>query len=192
MGSFEARRGRWGAYTDLAYMDVGETQAKSKALSIGRVGIPADVNVNLSFDLKLWALVDLPGHADRDPDFSSMLLRAPACSIVRPKWTTPRPINIGQCRPRQARTEGAELGRHRWRQGPGRTRCERQVDRSLYFDIGTGESKLTFQAMAGVGYQFGWGDVIVSWRYLDYEMKSGKPIEQLDFNGPQIAAAFRW
>ena len=61
-----------------------------------------------------------------------------------------------------------------------------------YVDIGTGESKLTYQAMAGIGYQFGWGDVVASWRYLAYDMKSGKPLEQLDFNGPQIAAVFRW
>jgi hypothetical protein len=46
--------------------------------------------------------------------------------------------------------------------------------------------------MAGVGYGFGWGDVVASWRYVDYQMKSGSAIEELSFNGPAIAAAFRW
>ena len=64
--------------------------------------------------------------------------------------------------------------------------------RSVHFEIGTGESKLTYQAMAGIGYGFGWGDVALSWRYVGYQFKSSGPLEELTFNGPQIAAAFRW
>jgi hypothetical protein len=59
-------------------------------------------------------------------------------------------------------------------------------------DIGTGESKLTWQAMGDIGYSFGWGDVVAAWRYLDYDMKSGKKIESMTFNGPAVAAVFRW
>jgi hypothetical protein len=61
-----------------------------------------------------------------------------------------------------------------------------------YFDVGTGESSLTWQAMAGVGYSFGWGDVTLAWRHIDYDMKSGKSIESVSFDGPGVAAAFRW
>jgi hypothetical protein len=61
-----------------------------------------------------------------------------------------------------------------------------------HLDLGTGESDLTWQAMAGLGYSFSWGDVLVAWRYLDYDMKSGETIESLNFNGPLIAAVFRW
>ena len=61
-----------------------------------------------------------------------------------------------------------------------------------YVDIGTGESNLTWQAMGGIGYSFGWGDVVAAWRYIDYDMKSGKKIESMTFNGPAIAAVFHW
>jgi hypothetical protein len=61
-----------------------------------------------------------------------------------------------------------------------------------YADVGTGNSDLTWQAMAGVGYSFGWGDVVAAWRYLDYKMKPGKSIEDLTFSGPTIAAVFHW
>jgi hypothetical protein len=61
-----------------------------------------------------------------------------------------------------------------------------------YADIGAGDSKFTWQAMGGVGYSFGWGDVVAAWRYTDYDMKSGKKIESLNLNGPAIAAVFRW
>ena len=58
--------------------------------------------------------------------------------------------------------------------------------------MGTGESKFTWQAWAGVGYSFGLVEVVGSWRYLDYHMKSGKAIESLSFNGPAVSVVFRW
>ena len=61
----------------------------------------------------------------------------------------------------------------------------------LYFDLGTGESKFTYQTMLGFGWAFGWGEVIGAWRHLDYRMKPGN-IESLKFNGPTVGAAWRW
>ena len=61
-----------------------------------------------------------------------------------------------------------------------------------YADIGAGDSDFTWQAMGGLGYSFGWGDVVAAWRYIDYDMKSGNKIESMTFNGPAIAAVFRW
>ena len=61
-----------------------------------------------------------------------------------------------------------------------------------YLDVGTGQTDLTWQAIGGVGYRFGWGEVIAAWRYTDYKFKSGAPIEKLNFNGPAIGVAFHW
>jgi hypothetical protein len=61
-----------------------------------------------------------------------------------------------------------------------------------YLDVGTGESSLTWQAMAGVGYAFGGGSVICAWRHIDYDMESGNTIESVTFDGPGVAVAFRW
>lgn len=58
-------------------------------------------------------------------------------------------------------------------------------------DVGAGDSKLTREAVAGVGYSFGWGDIVATWRDLDDEMKSGNPMENLTFSGPSISAVFR-
>jgi hypothetical protein len=197
MGSFEARRGLWGVFTDFAYMDVGDVQEKSKALSIGRVGIPADVNANLSFDVKLWAWTLAGTYAViADPDYRLEVLAGTRVLDVRPKLDYALTGNIGRFAVPD-HTGRRELKEQNWdvivgvkgRAGLG---ADGKWIVPYYFDIGTGESKLTFQAIAGMGYQFGWGDVVVSWRYMDYEMKSGKPVEQLDFNGPQVGAVFRW
>ena len=61
-----------------------------------------------------------------------------------------------------------------------------------YLDIGTGSSDLTLQAMAGVGYAFHWGEVTGAWRYLDYDLESGSPIQSLTLSGPAIGATFRF
>jgi len=61
-----------------------------------------------------------------------------------------------------------------------------------YADIGTGNSKLTWQALAGLGYSFGWGEVMAAWRYLDYEFKSGEPLQSLTFNGVAVGVSFRF
>ena len=58
--------------------------------------------------------------------------------------------------------------------------------------MGGGESKLTWQAIAGVGYQFGWGSLVANWRYLDYDFKSGSKVENLDFNGIALGASFKF
>jgi len=198
MGSFEARRGRWGVFTDFAYMDVGNVQENSKALSIGRVDIPVDVNVRLSFDLKLWAWSLLGTHAlVADPDFKLDVLAGTRVLDVRPKVDYTLGGNVGQIAVAD-RAGSRELKEQNWDALIGvKGRAGFSADGGkwfvpYYFDIGAGESKLTFQAMAGVGYGFGWGDVTVAWRYLEYQMKSGKPVEELTFNGPQIAALFRW
>jgi len=60
-----------------------------------------------------------------------------------------------------------------------------------YADIGTGQSDLTWQVNAGIGYRYNWGAVVASWRYLDYEF-SDSPIQSLNFNGPLIGATFVW
>ena len=61
-----------------------------------------------------------------------------------------------------------------------------------YADVGTGQSKLTWQVNAGVGYQFDWGSVLATWRYLDYDFKSDKLVQSVSFNGPTIGVAFRF
>jgi len=47
-------------------------------------------------------------------------------------------------------------------------------------------------ARNGVGYSFGRGEAVGSWRYLGYHMKSGRPLQDLSFNAPLVSAVFHW
>ena len=62
----------------------------------------------------------------------------------------------------------------------------------FYLDVGTGESDVTWQGAAGIGYTFSWGSAVAMWRYLDYQFKSGQAIESMNFSGPMLGATFRW
>jgi hypothetical protein len=70
--------------------------------------------------------------------------------------------------------------------------AERKIFVPFYLDVGSGMSHLTSQAMVGMGYTFGWGDAVLAWRHVDYHLKDGSKVESLRFEGPSIAATWRW
>ena len=58
--------------------------------------------------------------------------------------------------------------------------------------LGTGDSGLTWQAMAGLGYTYRWGEILGVWRYLDYDLESGSAFESVTFSGPAFGVTFRF
>ena len=197
MGSFDARRGQFGLFTDLAYVDIGDTKSGTRGLSLGGVPLPADVSANVGFDLKAWAWT-LTGlyQAVRTPDASLDVIGGVRLLDLEDTLDWTLTGNVGSVAlPDRTGARGDSLQNWdvivgvRGRMAFGE---ERRWFAPYHLDVGTGESDLTWQAMAGLGYSFGWGDVLAAWRYLDYDMKSGETIESLSFNGPLIAAVFRW
>lgn len=60
------------------------------------------------------------------------------------------------------------------------------------FDIGTGDSDLTWQASASVGYRFGWGDVIATYRYMHYDKGDSLLLEDFNLYGPKLGVVFHF
>lgn len=196
-GAMEARKGRWGGFTDLVYLDVGNTKTSTRDVSLGGTQLPADVTAKTTFDLKgtVWTLAAT--YRAVDERGSSMDLFAGARLLdVKQKldWELsgnvgpiPLPDRAGNARASLSNWDGLVGVKGRFALGGAQ-----QWFLPYYLDIGTGQSDLTWQGMAGVGYSFSWGEVIAAWRYLDYDMQSGEALESLDFNGPAIGAAFHW
>jgi len=44
--------------------------------------------------------------------------------------------------------------------------------------------------MTGVGYNFKWADVLLVYRYLDYEFDSNFLLEDITVSGPALGAKF--
>lgn len=195
-GSFEVQKGHWGGFTDLVYLDVGDSKSKTHGLSIGGQALPASIDAEADFDLKsvIWTFggsyrsfaspgvtVDLLAGA-RLADFKQDLswqFTGTFGSITPPPLTGSRRASVDQW--------DAIVGvKGRFAFG-----ADHNWVVPFYFDVGTGDSDLTLQAMVGFGYSFGWGDVGVAWRYLKYDLKSG-PIADMNFNGPALGVNFRW
>jgi hypothetical protein len=197
MGQLEGRRGSWGLFTDIIYMDVGGAKSQSRDLVIGGVPLPAGTDANVNYDLKglVWTVAGTyrlshDASAPVDLVFGTRLLDID--QTLRYELSG----NIGSL-PIPGRTAQSEVGLTNWDAIVGVKGRFAFGDGGkwfapYYFDVGTGGSDLTWQAIAGIGYSFKWGDVVAAWRYVDYEMKSDKKIETLTFNGPAIAAVFRW
>ncbi|CAB3801277.1 hypothetical protein [Pararobbsia alpina] len=62
----------------------------------------------------------------------------------------------------------------------------------FYLDVGTGTSDLTWQAMAGIGYAMKWGDITLSYRYLEFRGSGDQLVQTLRLNGPARSVTFRF
>jgi hypothetical protein len=60
-----------------------------------------------------------------------------------------------------------------------------------YGDIGTGESKMTWQVAAGLGYASRCGEIVASYRFMDYRFTSSSDGDSLRYSGPMLGIAFR-
>jgi hypothetical protein len=62
-----------------------------------------------------------------------------------------------------------------------------------YFDIGTGDTDMTWQAYGGVAYAFESFELMVGYRYLEWDFKDdNKAFNDLNLGGPMLGARFRF
>ena len=196
MGSLEGQKGVWGVFTDAIYLDFGDTRTGSRDIEIGGA-LPAGASARIEYDLRGW-LWTLAGtwRAVSSPTYRLDVIGGTRMLTVKESLAWELSGNIGSIAAVD-RAGHREAKQQNWDAIVGVKGRAALGDGARWFvpyyvDIGAGESKFTWQAMTGVGYSFAWGDVVGAWRYIDYRMKSGSATESLSFNGPGIAAVFRW
>ena len=197
MGSFEAKKGRWGGFTDLIYMDVGSNKSDTRDLSIGGIQIPGTASASVNYDLKGWIWTIAGEYAMVSQPGMTMDVFAGARMVDLEQdinWGLEG--NIGGI-PTAGRTGDSNVSRTNWDgiigvKGRWHFGADHRWFVPYYLDVGTGDSDLTWQAMAGLGYSWKSIDVVGSWRYLAYDFGSGKPFTELNLNGPQLSVVFRW
>jgi len=197
MGAFGGKKGQWGFWTDLFYADVGGSKDGTRDFSLGHQGLPANLSANLNLDIKttIWTLAGTYELA-KSPEYVADVLAGARGINMRQTldWSINGDI-AGTGLPSQSGSK--ELTITNWDaivgvKGQAFLDADRKWFVPYYADIGGGQSKLTWQINAGIGYRFGWGALVASWRVLDYDMKSGDPIQSIRFNGPLVGAAFQW
>jgi hypothetical protein len=189
MGTLSARKDRWGMFADWVYADLGDSK--------DGVSLPAGRSADLSLDVKAqaltlagtYAVVQSPAH-QMDVLFGARMLKAKE----RLDYTITGSLGALQL---PGSTGRAEVSETKWDAIVGVAGRLRFGDGQRWFvpyylDVGTGESDLTWQVQGGLGYTFKWGDLVATWRYLDYDFKSGGAYKTFNMNGPTIGATFRW
>jgi hypothetical protein len=197
MGSFDAHNGRWGVFTDVLYLDVGGSKSQTRDFSIGNIGLPASTTADLNLNLK-GVVGTLAGEyrVASDATWKVEVLAGARLLDVKPTlgWSINGDLGtIGIA----GRSGSKEISDNFWDgivgvKGRYAFGDDRRWGVPFYLDVGTGQTQLTWQAAAGVSYSYQWGDIVAMWRYLDWNGRSGKPIQSLNFNGPMLGATFRW
>lgn len=195
MGTFGAKKGQWGLWTDLLYADIGGSEQSTIGFANAPNVLPIDVNADVSLDIKSWAwtmagtyeLAKTPKHM-ADLVFGTRLLDVEQTLDWTLSGTGPIGLSASGSQKVTADNWDAIVGV----KGLAYLGNEQKWFIPYYLDVGTGQSDLTWQVNAGIGYRYSWGALVASWRYLDYEFESGDPIQSLSLSGPLVGATFQW
>jgi hypothetical protein len=197
MGAFEGRRGPWGFATDVIYLDLGASEKATRDFGIGQAEIPASVNADLRLDMTgwLWTLAGSYAVVEQDGLSVNVLAGARMLDLQEDlRWningdisTLPVLDSSGSSTTKDTQWDAIVGVKGRVTFG-----ADRQWYVPYYLDVGTGDSDLTWQGMAGVGYSFDSIDVTGVWRYLDYDLGDSTPIKSIDFNGAALGVTFRF
>lgn len=190
MGTLEARKGPWSIVADAIYVDFGNTGSNLTSIGGGRVPLPVPLNAEV--DLEAFAGTLALGHALVESASTRLDLVGGARYLtLRTKldWHFAAPL------PGLPQQGQAEVGKSLW-DGVvglrGRTDIAGDWYVSYYADVGTGSSQSTWQAFAGLGRRFDWGDALIGYRYLAYHLRGDEPLSDVTLGGPLAGVAFRF
>jgi len=189
MGALAARKGKWSVFTDVIYLDVGADKSIDVSVPVG----PGFIDVTTAANLDLKGLVlqfaggynllmkgesrlDLVAgtrYLDLDMDlFLSLEALGPGLSRTLAESGSVWDGIVG--------VKGNIALGDRWYL-------------PYYFDIGTGESEFTWQALGGVSFRAAnWVDLALVYRQIDWDFGSDSLIDDLSFSGPALGAIFRF
>jgi len=188
----EARKGRWAIFTDFIFLDFSTESGQVKTLGGpgGLVQVPVNVNTTTGLKGGVWQLA--ASHSFSQSSTSSAevlggfrylkLESAVTWQLAGPLGAFPQAGSAKQT----AELWDAIVGVR------GKAKLQGKWFVPWYLDAGAGDSKLTYQAMAGIGYAFEWGDLLLAYRHLSYEQKDSKPIQELQMSGVALGATFHF
>jgi hypothetical protein len=190
MLNLEARKGEWAIVSDFIYLDFSSDDASMK-VGNGPVQVPVSSSTRSDLTGGLWQLVASRALA-RSEQWSFEVLGGVRYLAIKASasWQLTGPVGVfpqaGTLSQKEELWDGIVGVRGRIGLGAGRWFAP------YYVDAGTGSSDLTWQALAGIGYAFEWGDLLLAYRHLSYEQGDDNLVQNLSFSGPGLGATFRF
>jgi hypothetical protein len=192
MGAFEARKGNepWSLFADIIYLNVGADNGVTEHVPILGESHNIKVDVDAKIQLRAWIVTLAGTYNVFENDKVTLDLMAGA----RYFWLNIIvDLDLGILR--TSRQKSVDAVGAVWDAivgVSGKIKLDDKWFMSYHADIGGGESQFTWQAFLGVGYNYKWGEVLLGYRYLDYNFKSGWLVEDLNFGGPLLGAKFHF
>ena len=201
----EARKGDWSVLTDVVYLDVESSDANVKSVSFagpgGRVEISAGADLGTTVKLSgvLWELAGACTVARGGNSSLDVLAGFRYLGIeAKTDWQLSGSItdNVSGGGGTFARSGSASSRVDLWDAIVGIRGTVGLGDSRwaipYYLDVGTGDSALTWQGVAGIEYRYDWGDLQLLYRHLYYDMKGDKLLQNVSLSGPAIGVNFRF
>jgi hypothetical protein len=197
MGAFEVQKGRWGGFADGMYFNVASTRSNASTFDISGVQLPPGIAADASLDVKSWVFTTAANfRAVSTPRVTLDLFGGGRLLKVKSELGWEFNTDVGPFAGPARRGAGTSDNDNWDGVGGVKGRISFSKDSGLfvpyYADAGAGQSDLTWQAMAGVGYAFRHAELLAVWRYLEYEIEPGNRLETINFNGPTAGVTFRW
>jgi hypothetical protein len=176
----EARKGKWSLATDVVYLGLSNKpkQAIDSQRTLHKIVMES------------WVVTPALGYRVLDSDKLRMDLVAGA----RYLWLeTEVTLDLEIPAAAATRREKAKVTGSNW-DGivgvRGNYRLNEHWRLPYAFNVGTGQSDYTLQAMLAASYQFNSFDAVAGWRYLTWE--NDEAISDLTINGPFVGALWRF
>ncbi len=177
MGNYEGRINKWSFLVDLVYLDVSDDS---------QVNAPAG-SALADADLTTWVVHGTVGYDVMATDAGRM---AVVGGVRYLDLELESDLSVGGTQ--VSSNSGSQDGLDVLVGIRGHINLNNNWFIPYHADIGTGDSDVSYQLFAGVGYQFSWGDIRVGYRYLDIEMDDDKLMSDLTVSGPIAGVAFRF
>jgi len=200
MVSGEARKGRCSLVSDLVYLDFSGEESNVRSVDLGDGEIPVDTSVNVDTKNSLkgleWTVAG--GYAmSSNPDATLDLIAGVRYLSLdtSAEWNLTGTVTGPGSGQTFARTGSVSTEADLW-DGivglRGRVKLGERWNMPYYADAGVGSSELTWQAMLGVTYSYGWGDIGLVYRHLEWQQGDEELVQKLQFDGPAFSATFHF
>ena len=196
MGGFGAHKGKWSLLADAIYMDLSQSDSGKETIPVLDGAITITKTVDTDVGMKAWITTFGAGYNVVDNERATLdIVGGARYFYLDLDIKLDLRLKGSEGLLNTSRKEKVSESDHVW-DGivgvKGRINLDKNWYLPYYADVGTGGSQSTWQALAGVGYQFKWGDVLLAYRYLDYNFDSDFILDDMNISGPALGARFRF
>jgi hypothetical protein len=179
MVSFEARNDRWSLYSDLFYVSLTfERTAPTQLVIEGKLEDKTAV-FELAGAYQVWRSDSSASHFDILGGMRYAGIHNDVTLILESReFSFSSHVNLPD----------AIIGV----KGEARLGDDGRWFLPYYADVGGGSSDHSSITSAGIGYTYGWGDLALNYRYLEYQPGKGSTFNTFKLYGPMVTAAFHF